>query len=57
VVVDVVPSLQSIGAPLVEAAGSAGLFVAGAGGEEVPLDDPDEAAPLVAAAADLSTPP
>jgi hypothetical protein len=49
--------LQSIGAPLVEAAGSAALFVAGAGGEEVPLDDPEEAAPLVDAAADLSTPP
>jgi hypothetical protein len=57
VVVDVVPSLQSIGAPLVEAAGSAALCVAGAGGEEVPLDDPEAAAPPVDAAADLSTPP
>jgi hypothetical protein len=49
--------LHSIGAPLVEAAGSAVLFVAGAGGEEVPLDDPEEAAPPADAAADLSTPP
>lgn len=53
-VVDVVPSLQSIGAAPVELAGAAAL---GAGGEEAPLDDPEEAAPLVAPAADLSTPP